>query len=120
MRNETYKVSWDIPSGYYIVVNATGGIVGKFQKESHALDECYRLQQLSLRSASSASLTGSGPKFEPSLQDLATDKEQRERVRELLLDADTWEEMCVAFDRFGVTKPLYFLQSFARDSDTLK
>ncbi len=54
-------------------------------------------------------------KYEPHLDELATDDLQVERVRELILEADTWEEMCQDFGRHGVTKPLYFLQTLVRE-----
>lgn len=59
-------------------------------------------------------------KYEPHLSELSTDAEQIERVRELVLEADTLEEMLQDFQRFGVTKHMYFLQSFARKSETHK
>lgn len=58
-------------------------------------------------------------KYEPHLDELTTDEEQIKRVRELILEAITWQGMCVDFDRNGVTKPLYFLQIFARESKKL-
>jgi uncharacterized coiled-coil protein SlyX len=56
-------------------------------------------------------------KYEPHLRELATAEEQIERVRELILEADSMDELGEAFERFGVRKPLYFLQTFARLED---
>jgi hypothetical protein len=53
-------------------------------------------------------------KCEPHLRELVTDEEQIERVRELILEADSMDELGEAFERFGVRKPLYFFQMFAR------
>ena len=55
-------------------------------------------------------------KYEQHLRELATDEEQVERVRELILEADSMDELGEDFERNGVTKPLYFLQTFARES----
>lgn len=58
---------------------------------------------------------GSGvKKYAPHLSELKTDVEQQARVREIVLEADTLEELFQDLERFGVTKPLYFLQCFAR------
>lgn len=55
-------------------------------------------------------------KYEPHLDELKTDAEQVERVRQIILEADTFEEMIEDFERNGVTKRMYFLQTFALES----
>lgn len=60
--------------------------------------------------------SGTEKKYEPHLSELKTDEEQVERVRQLVLEADDLEEMIQDFRSNGVTKNMYFLQTFARES----
>ncbi len=53
-------------------------------------------------------------KYEPHLSELKTELEQFERVREIILEADDFEEMVEDFIRYGVTKRMHFLQTFVR------
>jgi len=61
--------------------------------------------------------TTTAKKYEPHLSELKTDEEQVRRVRDLVMNADTFEEMLEDFVRYGVTKRMYFLQQFAMQYD---
>jgi len=55
-----------------------------------------------------------GKKYEPSMDELGTEIDRIMRVRDIILAADTFQEMCDDLNKYGVTKPLHFLQRFAQ------
>ncbi len=54
-------------------------------------------------------------KYEPNLQELATEDERIARVKEIITEADSLEDMLKDFQRFGVTKPLHYLICLANN-----